>query len=640
MNERRTVTFDEGGLRLDGNAVPLIAGEYEYWRANPVYWEPTIEAMRAAGLEIVSTFVCWDAHERERGHFDFTGETDPALDLGGFMDLCAKHGMKLLIRTGPIIDAEWPTRGPAADVAKMERFDLEYLRRTGEFFDHVCPIVVPRQATNGGSVVMVCVDNEIFYPYVTASDPSAEEESDRIEVLYQQDIVMERYRRWLVARFGSIERLNEQAGTAFGSWEEISDPSFSRDPHELTMLAFDHLNESIVEVFDWHRRELGRRGVDLPLYCNMRLYHEYIDWAGVEGVLESSGNQSFATKMVPTAHEHVLAWSHLVHSARTRFPWSAEFQSGIGIGMGEMDEVYGLLPPEHSRYWGHLATAYGQRGANFFMFVERDSWHWCPLTPLGRRSAYHDFVVDHIEALRATEPDRRLAGLAMVWSPEDHRSYVSTLHESWTTLQDLVDTVEEPKEWSPWWEAFTTLYEDDWDFEIAIPEEGHPPEVPVWVFAGNERISAKTAEGMLAHVRGGGHLLTIGQLPSKPMRAGESIQEALAELNESDLVEEVRVADLSKALERLDTPRFGRSLTPGCRTFSYLGDFGRDLWVVNSGEKDRRVEVEMDEIKGVATEFAPHHELELGSPSFEGNTIAMDLPAKTVRAFRFERESR
>lgn len=630
------VGFDETGLRLGGDPVPLIGGEYEYWRANPVYWEPTIEAMKAAGLEIVSTFVCWDAHERELGRFDFSGETDPALDLPRFMDLCAKHGMKMFIRTGPIIDAEWPTRGAAADVARMERFEPEYLRRTGEFLDHVCEIVRPRQATAGGAVVMVCVDNEIFYPYVTAADASAEEETDRVEVLYRRDFVLGRYREWLARRFGSVERLNEHAGTEFGSWEEIGDPDFSNDPHELTMLAFDHLNESIVEVFAWHRRELESRGIDLPLYCNMRLYHEYIDWAGVEGAIDSSGNQSFATKMVPAAHELVLAWSHLVHRARTRFPWSAEFQSGMGIGMGEMDEVYGLLPPEHSRYWGQLATAFGQRGANFFMFVERDSWHWCPLTPLGRRRYYHPFVVDHIETLKETGPDRRLAGCALVWSPSDHRSFVSTLHEGWTTLQDIVDMVEDPKEWPATWEAFTTLYEADWDFEIAIPEEGRDPGVPVWVFAGHQRISAATAEAMLAHVSGGGTLLTVGPLPAEPMRAGESVRETIEELRGSDRVEEVTAAELSSALERHGAVRYGQSLTPGCRTFSYVSELGRDLWVANPAEESQRVEVALDEEPAGLTEFAPHHDLELEPPNIDGRAVTMEIPAKTVRAFRFE----
>jgi hypothetical protein len=637
VNEKANVSFDEVGLRIDGREVPLIAGEYEYWRANPVYWETTIEAMKAAGLEIVSTFICWDAHERELGRFDFSGETDPALDLPRFMDLCAKHGMQMLFRTGPIIDAEWPSRGAAVDVARLERLEPEYLRRTAEYFDRVCEILVPRQVTNGGPVVMVCVDNEIFYPYVTAADADAEADSDRIEVLYRREFVLERYRGWLAERFGSVEALNERAGTGFGAWEEVGDPDFAEDPHELTMLAFEHLNESIVEVFGWHREELRRRGVELPLYCNMRLYHEYIDWAGVEGVIESSGNQSFATKMVPPGHEVVLAWSHFVHRARSRFPWSAEFQSGIGIGMGEMDEVYGLLPPEHSRYWGHLATAFGQRGGNFFMFVERDSWHWCPLTPLGRRRAYHDFVVDHIGAMKEVGPDRRLAGFALVWSAEDHRSYVSTLHGGWTTLQDMVDTVEDPKEWPNWWRAFETLYDKDWDFEIAIPEEGRDPGLPVWVFAGHQRITARTAEGMVAHVRGGGSLLTVGPLPDEPMRAGEEVAEALAELAESERVEEVGLDELEGALGRLGAVRYGRSLTPGCRSFSYEGERGRDLWVVNPATEARTVEVELDEIAAAPREFAPHHELELAAPAIAGKRMTMELPAKTVRAFRFER---
>ncbi len=44
---------------------------------------------------------------REPGKFDFTGNND----LRHFIELCAKNGMKVILRPGPYVCAEWDMGG-------------------------------------------------------------------------------------------------------------------------------------------------------------------------------------------------------------------------------------------------------------------------------------------------------------------------------------------------------------------------------------------------------------------------------------------------------------------------------------------------------------------------------------------------
>jgi hypothetical protein len=641
-----SVVFDERGLVLDGERVPIIAGEFHYWRHNAVYWPRILDRLLEAGVGMVSTFVCWDAHERERGRFDFAGETDPALDLGGFIDLCAEKGMKVLIRVGPIIDAFWPTRGPARDVAALERFEEEYRARTLEYLDHVMQVIAPRQATRGGNVVMICLDNEVYYPYVTVSDPDHVPEHDEIEVTYRRDCVLARYRDWLEGRVGTIEALNELCGTDYASFADVGDPDFRTDPGPLTMLAFEHINDSIAENFEWLRDAVVERGGELPMYCNMRAYTEFIDWHRVDGLIGSSGNQAFHIPMVPREHELVINWSQMLHRARTRFPWAAEHQAGMAFGLGEMDHVYGILPPEMFRFAGHLVTAVGSRSAAVTMFVECDWWHLSPVTPVGEvRKGYFPAARDHLETLARTGPDRRMADCALVWCQQDHQAYVATLHDNWLTLQEQVDSMSVPKEWPSWWTTFTALHDADCDFDLVVPAE-EPADAPqIWVYAGSSAVGLRTLERIAAHVEGGGTLVVASELPERSHGGGAAddarVRELVAGLRASDRLVFASPLVLAETLDRLGATRYSDASAAGCRTYNYVADGYRDLWVVNNHEEPREVTVALDRpIENGLEELTAHRALQLperAPAEPDGDALRVSLPPKTVRGFRFAR---
>jgi hypothetical protein len=84
---------------LTRNGVPWlpVMGEFHFSRYPRVQWEEEILKMKAAGVDIVSTYVIWIHHEEIKGQFDWNGQRD----LRAFAQLCAKHKMYLVVRIGP-----------------------------------------------------------------------------------------------------------------------------------------------------------------------------------------------------------------------------------------------------------------------------------------------------------------------------------------------------------------------------------------------------------------------------------------------------------------------------------------------------------------------------------------------------------
>lgn len=642
------VEFDQRGLVIDGAPVPIIAGEFHYWRVNPLYWGKILDRYVEANVPMVSTFICWDAHERDLGTYDFEGRSDPALDLARFLDMCNDRGLRVLARVGPIIDAFWPTRGPAIDVAHRERFEPEYRDRTREYFDHLLPLIVPRQVSRGGNIAMVCLDNEVYYPYATVRGERRPQPFEKVEVFYRDEFVLERYRGWLRDRFGDIADLNVYAGTSFDSFADVVKPSFSSDPAAMTRLAFDHIDDSVVENFAWLREQLQERGVEVPMYCNLRLYSEFIDWGRVDDTIESAGNQSFTTRLATGEHAYVITWSHMIHRARTKFPWNAEHQAGMCFGLGDMDAVYGMLPPEHYRYAGHLAAAMGARGASLTMFVECDWWHWSPITPLGDvRPGYHEAVTDFLSTLAQTAADERLADIGLLWCAEEHRDFVSSRYESWEMLQEQVDTVAEPKEWPGWWSTFTRLIDDDVDFDVVVPGRGRASRFPVLVVAGTRRIGIAALETLVAHVREGRTIVVATELPTAIYPAGPDEQARAREL----------FAELEAASDRIrwSTPggilaqalsngavNYARAQAPEVRTYVYVRDGVEELWVANTGTREVTTPVALASNASNLIEFSHNRQLGDQMPLVEIGELCMNItiPGKTVRAFRYEPETK
>jgi beta-galactosidase len=113
------------------------------------------------GLNTIETYVPWNEHAPARGEF----RTDGGLDIGRFLDLAHELGLRAIVRPGPYICAEWHDGGlPSWLLAErgvqVRSSDGIYLEAVHEYLAQVYDIVVPRQITAGGPVILVQIENE------------------------------------------------------------------------------------------------------------------------------------------------------------------------------------------------------------------------------------------------------------------------------------------------------------------------------------------------------------------------------------------------------------------------------------------------------------------------------------------------
>ncbi|MBV9577563.1 MAG: beta-galactosidase [Chloroflexi bacterium] len=76
----------------------LLSGEVHYWRLDASVWPAVLERVRELGLDIVSTYVCWQFHELPDGGLDLVGQSEPRRDLPAFLKLAARLGLWVVLR--------------------------------------------------------------------------------------------------------------------------------------------------------------------------------------------------------------------------------------------------------------------------------------------------------------------------------------------------------------------------------------------------------------------------------------------------------------------------------------------------------------------------------------------------------------
>lgn len=147
---------------LESKPFRIKSGAFHYFRALPEYWEDILKKIKAAGLNTVESYTAWNLHEPHKGEFNFSG----MLDLERFITLADKVGLKVILRTGPFICAEWENGGIPAWLLKSKyniRFRCntpEYIRHLKDWFSVLLPKIRPHLDTNGGNVIALAVENE------------------------------------------------------------------------------------------------------------------------------------------------------------------------------------------------------------------------------------------------------------------------------------------------------------------------------------------------------------------------------------------------------------------------------------------------------------------------------------------------
>ncbi|BAW16034.1 beta-galactosidase [Streptococcus intermedius] len=145
---------------LNQQPFKILSGAIHYFRIQPDDWHHSLYNLKALGFNTVETYIPWNAHEPMKGQFDFEG----ILDVEKFLQTAQDLGLYVLLRSSPYICAEWEFGGLPAwlleENMRIRSSDPAYLAAVASYYDELLPRLVPHLLENGGSILMMQVENE------------------------------------------------------------------------------------------------------------------------------------------------------------------------------------------------------------------------------------------------------------------------------------------------------------------------------------------------------------------------------------------------------------------------------------------------------------------------------------------------
>jgi beta-galactosidase len=145
---------------VKGKPVVVSAGEIHYARVPRELWRERLIAMKRAGINTISTYSFWNAHEPAPGVFEF-GDN---LDLDAWFTAIEEAGLYAIARPGPYNCAEWLAGGiPQWLTAKgvpIRNDSADFLAAADRYYEKIVPIIAKHQIHKGGSVLWMQIENE------------------------------------------------------------------------------------------------------------------------------------------------------------------------------------------------------------------------------------------------------------------------------------------------------------------------------------------------------------------------------------------------------------------------------------------------------------------------------------------------
>lgn len=147
----------------DGEAFRIRGGCLHYFRVHPFYWRDRMLRMKALGLNAVESYVPWSVHEPRPSEYEWSG----GADLEKFLALAKELDLVVLLRAGPYMCSEWDLGGLPAwllghkpPLTALRTAVEPYLGLVTRWWNILLPKLKPHLYENGGSVVMVQIENE------------------------------------------------------------------------------------------------------------------------------------------------------------------------------------------------------------------------------------------------------------------------------------------------------------------------------------------------------------------------------------------------------------------------------------------------------------------------------------------------
>ncbi|KQW43623.1 MULTISPECIES: beta-galactosidase [unclassified Roseateles] len=154
-----TLAINNQYLLRDGKPWLPVMGEYHYTRAPAAQWDAQLRLMKAAGIDIVASYVFWNHHQEQPGAFDWKGNRD----LRRFVQLAQAAGLQVVVRLGPWVHGEARYGGIpdwVVDAMPTRGNDAEYLGHVERLYAEIGTQIKGLLWKDGGPVVGVQLENE------------------------------------------------------------------------------------------------------------------------------------------------------------------------------------------------------------------------------------------------------------------------------------------------------------------------------------------------------------------------------------------------------------------------------------------------------------------------------------------------
>jgi len=661
-------------LRDREELVPLYAGAMHYWRHAPEDWGPCLDAMKAMGLRLVDTYIPWGVHETAHGVFDF-GERFARLDVARFLRLVGDKGMHVIARPGPHINAELTYFGLPERVV----WDRECQARTPRDNPVILPMVpvafpVPSYASNAfhdETALWFDAVGEVLAPLLHPHGPVVMLQVDNEGALYFRDGPYDQdyhpdavtlFRSFLRDKYSSVKALREAWNDQAPTFANVS-PPVRFDAKEANDLArhldwmefHEHLlaeamgrfgnaleNAGLTTVPTLHNFPLGESATPL----NASRMAEVVDLIGLD-------------YYHPANPQHHMTILRRTGELATRCEGRKVPPFGAEVGAG-FPPFFPPLDDKDSLYALMSAMAYGLRGFNLYMAVDRDRWVGAPIDVHGmpRRLAdeYHA-LIEVLDKVRFNHLHRRTSVKLVV--PRALRRLARATH----AFGPVTPTAFHVAGAGP----MESCLEDDFGlgevapivgesyvraFERALLARGVPfsyaaGESLEMSIIGAKWIVCTTAGGLKADVLGSlrgatdrGILVTVG--PRIPTRDGAMRQlvtphdarglelEALENPARADVLVSRRIDELSLPAYPVDVPDVHVAIHED------EAGFPRVAFVMNPTAKPVMATVGLGKARALADLLPRPRAVNRLEPQPGTGAFVVEVPARTVRIFTME----
>lgn len=333
------------------------------------YWEKAFAEIKAAGLEVVRFGeMVWDWIEPQDNKFQFQG-------LDKAMDLCQKHGLKVILGTGNAQAPQWminkhrellpvandgslhPEYGPRPNACRDNPIFRKYTER-------LVSKVAKRYAKHP-ALFMWQLDNEPTYPPL---DLTTNKDFCHCEATRKAFI------KWAKDKYQNIDNLNDVWGTkfwveTFANFEEVNTPKAgfwdAGNPH-IFLDWYRFKSEQIASYLQWlkqivHKYDKNHK-IGTNSYTNIpnrALDHDVVakdlDWFGWDIYPKGTSNNDQSLSQIANYWRSVC-------QARGAMFVVAELQAGSNVRWGNPVHITG----EEIKTWTKIMVDHGAEGIMYF----------------------------------------------------------------------------------------------------------------------------------------------------------------------------------------------------------------------------------------------------------------------------------